>query len=153
MAAGDSWDSWLIAGLAAHIAANTTATWRPNGLYVAGEIGIYDRLIPATPDTILTLADYVITSDGSTTADVTAGVQIRFRGTADPRICRDLGAECFDLLDHSGRQVWGTSPQQVSIVDVYRQSQTSLGQDAQDRWESSHNYYVEAMRPTAHRTD
>lgn len=153
MAAGDSWDSWLIAGLAAHIAANTSATWRTSGAYTAGEIGIYDRAIPQTPDTILTLALYVVTAEASATADVAAGVQVRIRGTEDPRICRDLGAEVFDLLDSSGRQFWGSGAQQVSIVDVFRQSQTSLGQDGNGRWEASHNYYVSAMRPTVHRTD
>lgn len=153
MAAGDSWDSWLIAGLAAHIGANTSATWRATGIYVAGEFGIYDRAIPQTPDTIISLADYVITAEASATADVTVGVQARIRGTQDPRICRDMGAEIFDLLDSSGLQFWGSGAQQVSIVDVFRQSQTSLGQDGNGRWEASHNYYIQAMRPTTNRTD
>lgn len=154
MAAGDGWESWLIVGLAEHLAAAGLGTWRPTGAYLASEIAIVDRGIPQTPDQLITLADYVVSGSArSGLADMTVGIQIRLRGTADPRVVSDLGAEIFDLLDQSGQQTWGTAPRQVSIVDVWRQSYTSLGFDGNGRWETSHNFYVEAMRPTAHRTD
>lgn len=154
MAAGDSWDSWLILGLAEHLHAASIGVWRPTGAYEPDEIAIINRDIPPTPDTIITLADYPLAGPGrSGLADYLVGVQIRIRGTTDPRIAGDLASELFDLLHESGRQVWGTGPKEVSIVDVYRASYTPLGKDANGRWEASHNYYVEAMRPTIHRSN
>lgn len=155
MAAGDGWESRLITGLAEHLAAAGIGVWRPTGTYLATEVAIIDRGIPSTPDQIITLTDYVIGGSARTRlADITVGIQIRLRGTTDPRVVRDLGAEIFDLLDQSGRQTWGTAPAEVSIVDVWRPgSAGSLGDDDNGRWQTVHNYYVDAMRPTAHRTD
>jgi len=150
MATGDGFESRLITGLAEHLDAANVGTWRASGAYTADEIAIVDRAIPQTPDRVITLTDYVVGGKPDGLADQVVGVQVRVRGTTDPRVCRDLGAEIFDLLDSSGRQTWGDD---VSIVDVWRQSYTSLGQDGNSRWEASHNYYVAAMRPTIHRTD
>lgn len=146
--AGDGWTSRLLTGLAEHLAAAGIATWRPSGSYQASEVGIYIRAIPSSPDQIITLAPYVVASEPGL-ADVTQGVQIRVRGTKDPRVAEDLADAIFDLLDSASGLRWGGVP----IVQAYRQSYTALGADANGRWESSSNYYVEAMRPTANRTD
>ncbi|WP_431892657.1 minor capsid protein [Micromonospora haikouensis] len=147
MAIGDGWTSRLLTGLAEHLAVAGAGTWRASGVYAADEIGIIIRGIPTTPDRIITLAAYPVASPPGL-ADITQGVQIRIRGTRDPRVAEDLGDAIFDLLDSAGALTLGG----IAVVDIYRQSYTSLGADTGGRWEASHNYYVEAMRPTSHRT-
>lgn len=153
MPTGDGWTSRLLVGLAQHLDANSIGDWDPTGTYTADQVGILIRAVPSTPDTVITLAPYVNATAERGLGDLTTGVQLRFRGTTDPRVCEDLADEAFDLLDSSGFQVWGTPPADIVIADVYRASYTSLGQDSNGRWEASHNYFVEAMRPTTNRTD
>ena len=150
MATGDGWTSRLITGLAEHLAANGIGVWRPTGpAYTSAEIAIVDRDIPPQPDRVVTLADYPVAVDLPGMADHTVGVQIRVRGTSDPRVCRDISDLIFDLLDSAT----GLRPGDIPVVQIRRQSYTSLGKDGNGRWESSSNFYVEAMRPTANRTD
>lgn len=148
MAAGDGWTSQLLTGLAEHLAAAGVGTWRANGAYAASEIGITIRAIPQAPDLIITLAPYVVASPPGL-ADITQGVQVRCRGTADPRVAEDLADAVFDELDSAAGLTLGG----IAVVQMWRQSYTSLGADTAGRWETSSNYYVQAMRPTAHRTD
>lgn len=149
MATGDGWTSKLLVGLAEYLAAGGVGAWRPTGAYLAGEIAIVIRAIPQQPDRLITLAPYPIGTDLRGMQDHQTAVQIRVRGTQDPRVCDDLADEVFDRLDSSGRRTLNS----VSIVDMWRQSYTSLGKDSSDRWERSENYYIDAMRATAHRTD
>lgn len=144
------WTTNLLTGLAEILAAGVEdAAWRPDGpAYTSDEVGILMRSIPQQPDRVITLSPYPVASPVGM-ADVVQGVQIRCRGTVDPRVCEDLADEIFDLLDSASRLTLGG----VAVVQIYRQSYTSLGQDGNGRWESSSNYYVEAMRATAHRTD
>lgn len=154
MAAGDSWDSWLITGLAEHLADHGLGVWRPDGTaYQPDEVAISDRGIIPQPDRLIVLTDYIVPGQPDGLADMLIGVQIRLRGTTDPRVVRDLGSEIYDLLDSSGRQVWGQPGREVHVTDVWRQSYTQLGADQRGRWEASHNYYVTAMRPTAYRNE
>lgn len=146
--AGEGWTSRLLTGLAEHLATAGVATWRANGVYQPAEVGVTIRAIPASPDRVITLAPYVVASPPGL-ADFTQGVQIRVRGTKDPRVAEDLADAVFELLDSAEGLRWGEIP----VVQVYRQSHTALGADANGRWETSSNYYVEAMRPTANRTE
>lgn len=154
MAAGDSWTSWLLLGLAEHLAANSLGAWRPTpgDVYLESEVAIVIRDIPPVPDRLITLATYPVSTGPTNLSDFTIGVQARIRGTVDPQVCDDIGSELFDLLDSSGRQIWGTGAKQVAIVDVWQQTAGSLGKDSLGRWEASSNFYVQAMRPTIHRS-
>lgn len=150
MATGDGWTSQLLTGLAELLAAGGVGTWRASGAYAAGETAIVIRAVPQDPDRLITLAAYPLGSDLPGMADHAVGVQVRCRGVPDdPRDVEDLADAVFDLLDSYGRGTVGT----VSVVDIVRRSYTSLGQDTNRRWETSSNYTVEAMRPTANRTD
>lgn len=149
MATGDGWTSRLLAGLAQHLADNGIGVWRPDGpAYTADETGILIRAIPSSPDRIITLAAYPVTGYVGL-ADITVGVQMRLRGGTDPRDCDDLADAIFDLLDSASGLTLGG----IAVVQMYRQSYASLGADANGRWERSENYYADAMRPTANRTD
>lgn len=149
MATGDGWTSRLIAGLAGHLAASGVGVWRTNGVYTADEVGILDRAIPQQPDRVITLSGYPVDDGYPGLADFTQGVQIRIRGTTDPRVADDIADQVFDLLDSAQHFVVGG----IHVVLAKRRSYASLGQDSNQRWERSDNYYLDAMRPTAHRTD
>lgn len=143
------WTTNLITGIAELLDVAGVGEWRPNGPgYTTSEVGILMRDVPPQPDRVITLAPYPVASPVGM-ADYVQGVQIRCRGTGDPRVCEDLGDAIFDLLDSASQLKLGG----VSVVQIYRQSYTSLGQDGNGRWESSSNFYVEAMRPTINRTD
>lgn len=154
MATGDTFDSRIIAGLAQLLEGAGLGVWRDDGsAYDLAEVAIIDRDVPTLPDKIITLTDYPIDNAADGLADYELGVQIRVRGTTDPRVCRDLASEIYDLLEASGFQLLGSGADEVAIVDIRRQSYTSQTSDPQGRWESSHNYYVAAMRPTAYRSE
>lgn len=149
MPPGDGWTSRLLAGLAQHLDDAGIGTYRPTGAYAADEIGIVIRAIPQQPDRLITLAAYPVGTDIQGMADHRSAVQIRLRGTTDPRDCDDLADEVFELLDSAAGLVLGGIP----IVQMWRQSYTGLGTDDNGRWSRSENYYLDSMRPTAHRTD
>lgn len=150
MALGDGWTSQLLTGLAELLDTGGAGTWRPSGAYTDDETAIVIRAVPQQPDRLITLAAYPLGDDLPGMADHTVGVQVRCRGLPDdPRSCEDLADAVYELLDSLGRRTVGTVP----VVDVVRRSYTALGQDTNRRWESSSNYYVEAMRPTTNRTD
>jgi len=148
------WTVNLLTGMAEYLQTGGAGTWNPAGTYTAGQTGILLRAIPPDPDRIITLAPYPVTTEPGLADEIT-GVQLRVRGTEDPRVCDDIGDACYELLHGLSRVslggpiVWGG----VQVVQVYRQSQAPLGQDGNGRWEASHNYYVEAMRPNINNPD
>jgi hypothetical protein len=150
MALGDGWTSQLLTGIAELLHTGGAGTYQASGAYADGDTAIVIRAVPQAPDRLITLAAYPLGDDLPGMADHLIGVQIRCRGLPDdPRSVQDIDDEIFDLLDSYGRGTVGT----VSVVDITRRSYTSLGQDTNRRWETSSNYYVEAMRPTTNRTD
>lgn len=149
MATGDGWTSRLIAGLAQHLDDAGVGVYRPTGAYQASETAILDRAIPTSPDRIITLAAYPVGSSAPGLADHQTAVQIRVRGLQDPRDCDDLADAIFERLDGAEHLTLGD----VKVVQMWRQSYTSLGQDQLGRWERSENYYLDAMRPTANNTE
>ena len=95
--------------------------------------------VPATPDRVITLTDYVV-ADDPTLSDSIIGVQVRTRwGGQDPRPVKDLDGSIFDAL-HGLEGVTLTGG--VHIVSMFRRSGTSMGQDTNNRWGRSSNYYA-----------
>lgn len=144
------WTTDLLVGLGEHLDAAGVATWRPTGAYTDGETGIVVRAIPQQPDRLITLAPYPRDdADHRGMADHDLALQVRVRGDTDPRTCDDIADAVFAELDSlSGVVLSG-----VPLVQMWRQSYTSLGQDDNNRWQRSENYYLQAMRPTARKTD
>lgn len=150
MAIGDGFTSRLLTGMAEHLDAAGIGDWDPTGTsYADGDTAIVIRAIPDQPDRLITLAAYPLGTNLPGMADHRVAVQVRLRGSTDPRDCDDLADAIFDALDGCGRQTWSEIP----VKDVIRRSYTSLGQDGSRRWERSENYEVDAMRPTANNTD
>lgn len=146
---GQGWTSRLLRGCAEHLDTEDVGLWLPSGgVYPAGSAAIVIRDIPAAPDLLVSLAAYPV-DDPPGLADVTVGLQVRCRGLADPRSVEDLTDAAHEALHGLAGVSWGGVP----IVQVRWQSWTSLGTDRNGRRETSSNYYVQAMRPTAHNAD
>jgi hypothetical protein len=144
-----SWTTDLLTGVAEHLGAAGAGTWRPDGTgYASGETAIVLAVSPPEPDRLIVLTEYgPLDADGI--GDVVMGLQVRTRGTTDPRVVmaiRDAVHEALDGLAHvdlSG----------VKVSQIFHQSGTPIGQDGNDRHERTDNYYVQARRATALRND
>lgn len=144
MAVGDGWTSKLLTGWAEDMHAAGIGTWRATGAYQPTETGIVIRAVPDRPDRLITLAAYPLgTMPGL--ADHQLAVQVRVRAGTDPRECDDLADAIHDRYDGAEGLTWGG----IAVVQVWRQSYTSLGDDSNGRWSRSENYYLDAMRPTS----
>jgi len=141
-------ETLLLTGVAQLIAAANLGTWRDSGVYTAAETGIVFDVIPVAPDNIITLTDYPV-SDDPTLSDSVIAVQVRTRCAGqDPRPVKDLDGAIFNVL-HGLESVTLTGG--VHIVSMVRRSGVSMGQDANNRWMRSSNYYCTVWRPSTNR--
>ncbi|WP_240742115.1 minor capsid protein [Micromonospora zingiberis] len=148
--AGEGWTSRLLTGWAEDMQAAGIGVWRPDGgVYQAHETGIVIRAVPDRPDRLITLAAYPLGTALAGLADHQLAVQIRVRAGQDPRDCDDLADAVHDRYDGAAGVTWGG----IAVVQVWRQSYTSLGDDTNGRWSRSENYYLDTMRPTARNSD
>lgn len=141
----------LLTGLAVYLAAGGLgATWNTSGAYTALQTAIILGNVPQAPDRVITLTAYGVSDDPSLSTSV-LGVQVRCRwGGSDPRPVSDLTDAIFNLL-HGAQHI--TLSTGVRIVQCLLNSgPASLGQDANNRWSSSSNYYATIHRPSTHRT-
>jgi len=139
----------LLFGVAEFIADAGIAVWRPDGPYVASDqVPIALRSVPAAPDRVLTLSSYGVDDEVELT-DTTQGLQVRSRGTTDPRTVDGPPDAVFDVL-HGLR---GVDLNGVHLVLARRVSWTPLGADQNGRHERSDNYHLRVIRPSAHRFD
>ena len=139
----------LMTGIAQLLATAGLGVWRDTGIYAPTETGIVMDTVPQSPDRVITLTDYVV-SDDPTLSDSVIGVQVRTRwGGQDPRPVKDLDGSIFDAL-HGLEGVTLTGG--IHIVSCFRRSGVSMGQDANNRWGRSSNYYATVHRPSTNRT-
>jgi hypothetical protein len=140
--------SSLLTGLGEQLAAAGAGTWRTTGAYTDGETAIVLGRTPEGPDRVIALASYPVDDDPQIPVSV-LGVQVRCRGTADPRVADDLADSVFDLWHGAMNVLVGD----VRVVQILRQSSTPLGQDQSGRWERSDNYYFTVQRPGRNRPE
>lgn len=144
-----TWTTDLTEGVAALLAANGVGTWRTSGVYATGETGIVVRTVPQSPNRVVTLAPYDVEADPNLT-DAIQGMQVIVRsGGADPRDADTLNDSVYDVLHGLRRTVVNG----VHVVLAWRQSGASLGQDGNQRWSLSSNYYLRVRRGTPHLED
>jgi hypothetical protein len=136
----------LMAGLAGYLATQGVGTYRATGTYTADEVGIVHDVVPASPARIVVLTPYGH-ADASTQAETDASVQIRVRGTADPRTAYELDDAAFAAVQNLPRTVMGG----VTVVAAWRTSSAYLGVDSNARHERSSNYRLRVHRPSLHR--
>ena len=142
-------ETLLLTGVAQLLSVANLGTWRDTGIYTAAETGIVFDVIPVAPDNVITLTDYIV-SDDPTLSDSVIGVQVRTRCAGqDPRPVKDLDGAIFNVL-HGLESVTLTGG--VHIVSMFRRSGTSMGQDTNNRWGRSSNFYATVHRPSTNRS-
>lgn len=137
----------LLAGVATHLAAANVGVYKASGVYAASEVGIVFDVVPANPDRLVVLTAYGDTDDP--TQNVSAvDVQVRTRGTADPRTTQDMQDAVFDALQNLPRRQFGG----ITVVSCFRRSTAYLGVDSTQRHERVSNWRLTLHRPTPNRT-
>lgn len=139
-------DVEFIAGFGQYLHAQVDA-WKW-GSFNSSDTGIVAGALPASPDAVLALASYSV-SDDPTNSDSVIGLQVTTRAAGqDPRPVGRLTSTVYDQL-HGLTSV--VLPGGVYVVQCYRQSWTSTGQDANHRWREVSNFYVTVHRPSKYR--
>jgi len=137
----------LLDGIAALIQSASLATYNTNGVYTADQTGIFFKAVNPTPDRIITMTAYQV-SDNPTMPEARLGVQLRYRGTQDPRDVDELGDAVYGIL----HGLTGVQFNGVFAEQVLRQSSITLGQDSSKRWERADAYYIDVgVPPTSNR--
>lgn len=136
----------LMAGLAGFLAAQGVGVWRATGVYTSTEVGIVLDVVPANPTQVVTITPYAA-SDSPDLSDSELSVQIRVRGTTDPRTAYDLDDRVFEAMQNLPRTVLGG----VTVVGAWRTSGGYLGVDGNARHERSSNYRLLVHRPSPYR--
>jgi hypothetical protein len=135
------------AGFGQYLAAQEIGEW--GGPFSLTDTGIVDGGLPSTPENAIALASYSI-SDDPTNSDSVIGLQVTVRAKGqDPRPTGRMTSKVYDQL-HGMTSV--RLPGGVYVVQCYRQSWTSLGQDENNRWREVSNFYVTVHRPSKFRT-
>lgn len=141
----------LLAGIATALQTASLGTYNASGVYTTAQTGIVLFKMPEAPDRIITLTTYPV-SDHPSLSDSVIGLQVRTRwGGINPTLVTDLDDGIFAFLH--GKENWtvGSGATAVFIVRCDSQSAVSLGQDANNRWSFSHNYYLATHRPSTNR--
>ncbi|MEW1638655.1 minor capsid protein [Streptomyces sp. NPDC093801] len=135
----------LLDGLARHLAARGLATYDPAGR--GGDLFI--ESLPSTPDVCVVLGVY---DDGaeqdSRIGYDTVAVQIRVRGTTDPRISRARALAIRAELHGLGPVVL---PDGTDLLLAVARNVSGLGTDENRRHEHVVNLRVQVRSVTAHR--
>lgn len=138
----------LLDGLARHLAARGLVTYDPSG--VTGDC--FAEVMPSAPDEAVVLAIY----DGGSEPDSAMGydephVQVRVRGTRDPRVSRDRAAAIRSELHGLGPLTLPDGTELILSVCL-QSAPASIGPDGSQRHEHVTNYRMEHRSITAHRS-
>lgn len=135
----------LLDGTAGLLDTGGVGAYRPNGPpFTAGETAIVLSSTPDAPDRVLCLTTYTV--DDSDLTDAVMAVQVKMRAGTDPRGVLDLSDAVFDALHNRRSLIVGTTHVEL----MWRQSETSMGQDVHGRDTRSANYYAQLSRAAAH---
>jgi hypothetical protein len=141
----------LLTGLAAYLETNTIGSWDTATAYGATDTAIVLGTMPQSPDRIIALSAYGVSDEPCSNHSI-IGVQIRCRwGGADPRYADDLADSIFTLLHGATHLTLGAGATAVTIVICERNSFLPLGQDGNNRYANSSNYYCTVYYPSTNR--
>lgn len=137
-------------GVATLLAGAGIGTYHPDGsAYTDGQTGIVYKAMLPTPDRLIVLTPYTLTDEPEDNLSQ-LGLQVRCRGTQDPRDVDNLADSAFELL-HNLKDVWFGS---VHVIQLLRKTSVSMGQDDLKRWDRADGYYLDVDMPaTANRPD
>ncbi|MFJ3173794.1 minor capsid protein [Streptomyces roseus] len=136
----------LLDGIARHLTARGLATYDPTG--TSGDVFI--EALPSTPDQCIVLTIY----DDGAPADSQIGydevpVQVRVRGTTDPRVSRGRAQAIRSELHGLGPV---TLPDGTNLLlSVANSAAASIGTDENRRHEHVVNLRMQVRSVTAHR--
>ncbi|MEU4234184.1 minor capsid protein [Nonomuraea sp. NPDC026600] len=138
-----SWTTDLLTTIAVHLDAQGVGDWKPAGGYISTDTAIVFGRLPTTPDRAIALAAYGVDqgADDPVNTDGTQGVQLRLRGTTDPRVVDDIADRAFDSLQ-------GLQVPAAGILLVTRRINAPMGVDSNQRWERADSYNLLVHRPT-----
>lgn len=137
----------LVDGVAQLLADSSIGVYDPSGLYADTDIGITVCVVPDSPSQIITLTPYTVQDDPRLNDSILA-LQVRLRGTQDPRSVIDRSAAIFNLL-HGLEADYGD----LHVALMWRQASGPMGQDDNQRWLWSDSFYCRVNWPTLHRVD
>lgn len=135
----------VIDGLAQLLEDRGVAAWDPSGLAYDGSTpATFELVVPATPDRIVVLSLYGgadANGEESRNPWREPRLQVRTRAGQDPRDALQLDADVHAVLHTLGPIVLSDG---TDLSDCYslQSTATSLGQDANGRWEFSRNYQL-----------
>ena len=134
----------LLTGLAGMIAgAGLGITYNQAGAYTAGQTGIFMKIMPATPDRVVTLT-LVPRRDDITMPYGQAMVQVRGRGLPNnPLDIDSLLDSIFDILHGTKDLTFGTA----HVTQMNRESSVPNGMDDAKRWERFDAYAIDLDVP------
>jgi hypothetical protein len=144
----------LIDAIATLIAANVPLTaWNPDGVYTAGQIGIFSMLQPPTPDEVITLT-WVPQSESVADPMGSGLLQVRARGAANkPRRPLSILGPIRTLLLGVTHLPFGDNG--AEIIQQTGFVRAPLGMDDSKRWDWTDNYTLDVsytptpLRPAA----
>lgn len=132
----------LIDAVAQILAANIpAAAYNPAGTYTAGQVGIFDMLMPASPDEVIVLT-WVPQSEDPADPSGTGMLQIRARGAANRprRPVEILDAASVPFLGATHIPLNETG---LEIIQVTSRVRVPMGMDDSKRWDWSDNYTLD----------
>lgn len=133
----------LVDGIAGIIVAAGLATFNPNGVYQPTDTGIFEKIMPAAPNRVITLTA-VYQGDDITMPLGQVMVQVRGRGVPNkPRDVDDLLDPIFNILHGATYLTLGS----VTVIQMNRRVSTPMGMDDSKRWERVDQYYLDVDFP------
>ncbi|TYB50236.1 hypothetical protein FXF51_56770 [Nonomuraea sp. PA05] len=140
-----SWTTDILTAIAVRLHVQGVGRWIPpgTGTYQPADIAILLGRLPSTPDRAIALAAYGVDqfADDPVNTDGTQAVQLRIRGTTDPRVADAIADACFDALQ-------GWQAPQAGILLCTRRINAPMGVDGNNRWERADSYHLNVHRPT-----
>ena len=110
---------------------------------------LFIEVMPATPDRVVVLGLYGGPQPDSRLPYDPPNLQVRTRGTIDPRTSRTLALDLYDALQGLGPIQLPDGTELLSCNAI--QTVSLMGQDAQYRAQHVVNFNLEIEAPTAHR--
>lgn len=138
-------DTDLTDGFARYLQAAGLLTYDPDG--ITGDTFI--EVMPATPDECVVLTLYGGPQPDSKLGYDSPNLQVRVRGTSDPRISRQRAMALYSTLHGLGPIILPDGSNLLSCNAI--QTVASMGVDDQRRFEHTFNCYLEVRSITEHR--
>lgn len=141
----------LLDGLAQTIATAGIASYATSGVYATSQTGVYFSQMPPGAEGQPPGTDRAIVLTAYSVGDAVGlpmgqiGVQIRTRGTPDPRDVNALADPIYLLLQGLTNVTFGS----CHVIQMLRKSSIPMGQDVNRRWELSQNFVCDVDLPAS----